>query len=101
MVILSSEIRHSIIRTCSLPAINRNRWAAIFEKVITTSIYRAENRPRLCFCSQANDDDENTLAGLGSIVTDLEELLDLVEGWRLEVLDGDVVDGETLDRGNI
>ena len=75
-----------------LPAINRNRWAAIFEKVITTSI---------CFCSQANDDDENTLAGLQSIVTDLKELLDLVEGWRLEVLDGDVVDGETLDRGNI
>ena len=38
----------------------------------------------------------DTFAGLQSVVADLEKLLDLVEGRRLEVLDGDVVDGEPV-----
>ena len=41
----------------------------------------------------------DTFSGLQSVVADLEKLLDLVEGRCLEVLDGDVVDGEPLDGG--
>ena len=43
--------------------------------------------------------DSHTFAVLHSVVADLEELFDLVEGGRLEVLDGDEVDGEALDGG--